>query len=182
MLFRQRKDQDEERVLACILAAALLTTGIPGGQAAMAQSLTETGTEMAAEETNESTSEETEAASVTETEAQTSTERDGRCGRRLGESVDRDGRDRSGRENRSGRGNRGDRRNRRDGSSRETGRLKASGAVAEEALEEDPQAGTSMSNEEPESTSNIKAHRRRTADIPEAPIYITDGTTAVIRL
>ena len=67
----------KKRVLACILAAALLTTGIPGGQAAMAQSLTETGTEMAAEETNpESTSEETEAASVTETEVQTSTERE----------------------------------------------------------------------------------------------------------
>ena len=49
----------KKSVLACILAAALLTTGIPGGQAAMAQSLTETGTEMAAEETNpESTSEE----------------------------------------------------------------------------------------------------------------------------
>ena len=29
--------------------------------------------------------------------------------------------------------------------------------MAEEALEEDPQAGTSMSNEEPESTSNIKS-------------------------
>ena len=65
----------KKRVLACILAAALLTTGIPGGQAAMAQSLTETGTEMATEEVNpENISEETEAASVTETEAQTSTE------------------------------------------------------------------------------------------------------------
>ena len=42
----------KKRVLACILAAALLTTGIPGGQAAMAQSLTENGTEMATEEVN----------------------------------------------------------------------------------------------------------------------------------
>ena len=67
----------KKRVLACILAAALLTTGIPGGQAAMAQSLTENGTEMATEEVNpENTSEETEAASVTETEVQTSTERE----------------------------------------------------------------------------------------------------------
>lgn len=63
MLFRQRKDQDEEKSTSVYTGGALLTTGIPGGQAAMAQSLTENGTEMATEEVNpENTSEETEAA------------------------------------------------------------------------------------------------------------------------
>ena len=50
--------------------------------------------------------------------------RDGGCGRRFGESVDRDGGDRSSRGDRSGRGNREDRGDRRDGSSREDRALK----------------------------------------------------------
>ena len=147
----------KKRVLACILAAALLTTGIPGGQAAMAQNLTENGMEMVTEEVNpENISEETEAASVTETEAQTSTEtetEDVAEGLESQSTVTEKTEAAEETEAAEGTGETEE----TEETVEKTGRLKTSGTVAEEALEEDPQAGTSMSNEEPESTFNIKS-------------------------
>ena len=149
----------KKRVLACILAAALLTTGIPGEQAAMAQSLTETGTEMATEEVNpENILEETEAASVTETEAQTSTERETEDVAGGSESPSTETEETEAAEETEAPEGTGETEETEETEAVEkTGRLKASGTAAEEALEEDPQSGTSMSNEEPESTSNIKS-------------------------
>lgn len=149
----------KKRVLACILAAALLTTGIPGEQAAMAQSLTETGTEMATEEVNpENILEETEAASVTETEAQTSTERETEDVAGGSESPSTETEETEAAEETEAPEGTGETEETEETEAVEkTERLKSSGTVVDEALEEDPQAGTSMSNEEPESTSNIKS-------------------------
>ena len=138
----------KKRVLACILAAALLTTGIPGGQAAMAQNLTENGMEMVTEEVNpENISEETEAASVTETEAQTSTETETED---VAEGLESQStvteKTEAAEETEAAEGTGETEETEETEAVEKTGRLKTSGTVAEEALEEDPQAGTSMSN------------------------------------